>query len=111
MSTPLVKPSQNQDLRAQKLNTNRYMCQRSQFCNWRDECEKVLSASYNAVTSKNTTLLSRGGVAQWVARLARNVEIVSSSPVVSSSKKLYPYCLVLVGSRNGFECDFTIELK
>jgi len=22
--------------------------------------------------------------------------------------KLYPYCLVLVGSRNGFERDFTI---
>jgi len=27
------------------------------------------------------------------------------------NKKLYPYCLVLVGSRNGFECDITIELK
>jgi len=31
--------------------------------------------------------------------------------VVSLSKKLYPYCLVLVGSRNGLERDFTIELK
>jgi len=31
-----------------------------------------------------------GGVTQWVAR---------------------PYCLVLVDSRNGFERDFTIELK
>ena len=27
------------------------------------------------------------------------------------SKNLYPYCLVLVGSRNRFERDFTIELK
>jgi len=27
------------------------------------------------------------------------------------SKKLYSYCLVLVGSRNGFERDFTIKLK
>jgi len=27
------------------------------------------------------------------------------------SKKLYPYSLVLVGSRNGFERDITIELK
>jgi len=27
------------------------------------------------------------------------------------SKKLYPYCLVPVGSRSGFERDFTIELK
>jgi len=26
-------------------------------------------------------------------------------------KKLFPYCLVLVGYRNGFERDFTIELK
>jgi len=26
------------------------------------------------------------------------------------SKKLYHYCLVLVGSRNRFERDFTIEL-
>jgi len=27
------------------------------------------------------------------------------------SKKRYHYCLVLDGSRNGFERDFTIELK
>jgi len=43
------------------------------------------------------------------------MEIVGSSPikapVVSLSKKLYTYCLVLVGSRNGVERDFTIELK
>ena len=44
----------------------------------------------------------------WVTR---NVEVVRSSPVVSLSKKLYPHYLVLVGSRNGFERDFTIELK
>jgi len=54
-------------------------------------------------------------VAQWVARLTRDVEVLSLSPmkgpVVSLSKKLYPYCLVLVGSRNEFERDFTIELK
>jgi len=36
---------------------------------------------------------------------------ISKAPVVFLSKKLYPYCLVLVGSRKGFECDFTIELK
>jgi len=30
---------------------------------------------------------------------------------VSLSKKLYHCCLVLAGSRNGFERDFTIELK
>jgi len=52
------------------------------------------------------------------------LSLVSSSlnqrpPVVSLSKKLYSKCLVLVGSRNGFERDlhmhkivfFTIELK
>ena len=57
----------------------------------------------------------RGGVAQWVARLSRKEEGVGSSPnkgpVVSLSKKLYPYCLVLVGSRNGFERDLTIKVK
>ena len=48
--------------------------------------------------------------------LTRNVEVVGSGSiksrpdVVSLSKKLYPCCLVLVGSRNGFEYDFTIEL-
>ena len=57
----------------------------------------------------------------WVAwrsgfvPLTRNVEVgvraPSKSPVVSLSKKFYPYCLVLVGSKNGFERDFTIELK
>ena len=35
----------------------------------------------------------------------------SKAPVVSLSKKLYHYCLVLVGFRNWFEHDFTIELK
>ena len=39
----------------------------------------------------------------------RNVEVVGLSPikgpVVSVSKKLYPYCVVPVGSRNGFESD------
>ena len=63
----------------------------------------------------NTSIYTRGGVAQWVANLTRNVEAVGSSPikapVVSLSKKLYPYCLVLVGSRSGIERDFTIKLK
>ena len=54
-------------------------------------------------------------MAHWVARLTCNVEVVGSSPikgpVVSLSKRLYTYCLVLVGSSNGFEREFTIELK
>ena len=50
---------------------------------------------------------------KWVAVLTRYVEVMGSikDPFVSLSKKLCPYCLVLVGSRNGFERDFTIELK
>ena len=55
----------------------------------------------------------RGGVAQRVARLTRDRWIPISRefephqrpPVVSFSKKLYYNCLVLVGSRNGFERD------
>jgi len=32
-------------------------------------------------------------------------------PVVSLSKKLYPYCLVRAGSSNGFKREDTIKLK
>ena len=47
------------------------------------------------------------------------VRAPSKAPVVSLSKTFYSHCLVLVGSRNGFERDlhekkcacFTIELK
>ena len=56
-----------------------------------------------------------GDVVQWVARLTRNVEAMGScpikGPVVSLRKKLYPYCLVLVGFRNRFEREFSNELK
>jgi len=54
----------------------------------------------------------RGREAQWVAHLTRNLSFESKkAPVVSLSKKLYPQCLVLVGSRYGFEFEFTIPLK
>jgi len=39
------------------------------------------------------------------------VKKAAPSKVVSLSKKLYPYYLILVGSRNRFERDFTIKLK
>jgi len=47
------------------------------------------------------------------------IKLHQRPPIVSLSKKLYSNCLVLVGSRNGFERDlhkqkhacFTIELK
>jgi len=35
----------------------------------------------------------------------------SKAPVVTLSKTFYLYFLVLVGSRNRFAIDFTIELK
>jgi len=45
---------------------------------------------------------------QWVARVTHKRALLGSKtpskvPVVSSSKKLYPHCLVLVGSGNGNE--------
>ena len=54
---------------------------------------------------------SRSGFHVWLVMLRLWVRDPSNTPVVSLSKKLYPCCLVLVGSRNGFERDFTIELK
>ena len=54
-------------------------------------------------------------MAHWVASLTRNVEVMGSSPIKGPhcflELEFYPYCLVLVGSRNGFERDFTIKLK
>ena len=51
-------------------------------------------------------------MAQWVARLTRNVEVVGLSPIKGPRCFLeQENCLVLVGSRNGFELDFTIQLK
>jgi len=39
------------------------------------------------------------------------VYLTSKAPGVSLSKKLNIHCLVLFGSRDRFECDFTIKLK
>ena len=46
------------------------------------------------------------------ARLTRYRSVASLNPtkVVSHSKKRYPQYIVLVGFRNNFERDFTIEL-
>ena len=56
-----------------------------------------------------------GGVVQWCVRLTRNVEDLGLShikyPVCFLEQETVHYCLVLVGSSNGFERDFTIELK
>ena len=53
----------------------------------------------------------RSGFHVWLVMWRSCVRTPSKAPVVSLSKKLYPYCLVLVGSRNAYEQDFTIELK
>jgi len=43
--------------------------------------------------------------------IEKGYKAISKAPSVFLSKKLYPHWWVLVGSRNGFERDFTIELK
>ena len=48
---------------------------------------------------------------KWVAR-KRKLWVVGSNPIKDSlGKKRYTHCLKLVGSRNGFDRDFPIELK
>jgi len=47
----------------------------------------------------------------WLVSCQSWVRTPPKALVVSLSKKLYPPCLVLVGSRNGCERDFTTELK
>ena len=51
------------------------------------------------------------GLHVWLVMWRLWVRAPSKAPVVSLSKKLYPYCLLLVCSRNGFEREFTIEIK
>jgi len=57
------------------------------------------------------TYTHSGSHAQWLVMWRSWVRALSNAPVVSLSKILYPNCLVLVGSRNGVERDFTIELN
>jgi len=54
----------------------------------------------------------------YITRLTRNQSVSSSihnklnrGSRCSLSKKLHTHCLVLVGLWNGFERDFSIELK
>ena len=61
---------------------------------------------YIKISTRPAFKTIHGGVeTKWLARLISNRSVVSLSPIVSKSKKLYPHCLVLVGSRNGFERD------
>ena len=56
--------------------------------------------------------LPRGGMAQWVARLTRNVTSIKG-PRCFLEQETLPLLLSTgsVGSRNGFERDITIKLK
>ena len=57
------------------------------------------------------SLSSRGGVVQWIDHLTRNWSVVTLKPTIASSRRLfynkilYPFGLVLICSRNGFELD------
>ena len=53
----------------------------------------------------------RGGGAQWVARLTRNVEVMGSSPINGPGCFLEQETLPLLLSTGWFERDFTIKLK
>ena len=53
----------------------------------------------------------RSGLHVWLVMWRSCVRAPSKTSIVSLSKKLYLYCLVMVGSRNGFERDVTIELN
>ena len=87
---------------------------------------RVSYTSFNVLLhlSNNGLVRRRGAVGSasdlWSVDTCQSwVRAPSNAPVVSLSKKLCSNCLVLVGSRNGFEHDlhkqiiacFTIELK
>ena len=57
--------------------------------------------------------VSNNAVAQWVARLTRNVEIVGSNPINGPRCFLEQETLPLLLSTGRFQerCDVTIELK
>ena len=64
-----------------------------------------------------STYTIRGGVTQWVVRLTRGRWIPASRefephqrPRCFLEQQLYSLCLVLVGSRNGFERDLHKQL-
>ena len=69
---------------------------------------------FRSIMLITTTMIKaawRSGLHVWLVMWLSWVRAPSKDPVVSLSKKLYHYCLVLVGSRNGFERDFTIEIN
>jgi len=55
----------------------------------------------------NTHYYIQADLIQWEAQLTCKLSVIVSNPI----KKLYPHCLVLVGSRNEFKRDFLIKIK
>ena len=74
-------------------------------------CNQYIQVIYTRVAFSWYWTVWRSGLHVWIVMRRSWVLAPSKNPIVSLSKKLYPYCLLLVGSKNGFECDFTIELK
>jgi len=66
------------------------------------------NVKYKLSLARTVTVGGAGGAKQYEIQV---IIATSKTPVVFLSKKLYPYCLVLVGSRKGFELEFTIKLK
>ena len=93
-----------------------------EFCEWNFEClDKCYRDNYLGKTKSSICFYIQqylepiGGVTQWVARLTCNWSVVANQnpyPRLSMfplTKNIYPYCLVLVRSRNIFEHDFTLS--
>ena len=86
---------------------------------WQPLENYLLSSWHYPLYSASRYLLGSASDSWSVDTCQSWVRAPSKAPVVSFSKKLYSNCLVLVGSRNGFERDlhkqkiacFTIELN
>ena len=76
----------------------------------------IIYFKYADMFQNSLTLFHKGaawcsGLHFWLVMWRSWVLAPSKASAVSFRKKLYPYCLVLVCSRNIFEHDFTIKLK
>ena len=80
---------------------NKHRLNRKQYTNNYLIYMRLLTFSHELLI---VTTCLRDGVALWVARLTRNmVRTPAKDTVVNLSKKLYPYCLVLLGFWFEFE--------
>ena len=89
------------------------ICRRSNCCIIETRAPTLLNtrAIIKHIENINSIVLELKGRRGPVECTSDSFEHPSKVPVVSLSKKLYPYYLVLVGSSNGCERDITIKLK